>query len=192
MTPVGLPLWFRLPLAATAVGLAWWAFGRGRGERRPVRRWAFWATAFWAGWVCVSGEGALWFLLRGAGAWLPVAVVGVAGLFPAVRGSWRGRALGARRRWLAAAVGLMLLGPPLALLDAVTESDRRARALAEPLMPGAPAWCQGLIFDAGLRGLLVGAACAAVAAAARSGERDAGWVGGGDPHDGAVGSGGRG
>ena len=162
LIPPGLPWAARLPLAAAALGLAWWRFGPRAGRPRPG---AVWAAGCAAAWLVVGGDGATWLVEHGAAAWLPVCIVGAAGTFPLVRGEWRGaRLTGRRRAWYAAAVGLILCGPPLALLDSIGEARRATVSVVRDLFPavGYELWEW---MSAALGGAMTAAAAAAVIAA---------------------------
>ena len=169
MTPDGLPPSARLPLVAAAVGLAWWRWGTGpAGRRRP---WAAWAATFWLAWLAVGSGGLARVIVFEAATWLPVVAVGTVGAAPAFRGRWRGRPVAGRRRGLlAVACGLMILGPPLALLDRMQGPRRLLDGLNAAVSTG-PAWNRDDVVGPARRGLLAGSAAAAVAAAAwRRGE----------------------
>ena len=181
MIPAGLPLWVRLLLSGAALGLAWWRFGTGRaGGRRPG---LVWAAGFAAGAIVVGGDGAAWLLQHGAGAWLPVCGVGLLGCFPLIRGRWRGEPLAGRRRaWYAAAAGLIVLGPPVALLDRIEAARRTAERTVTEVLPSSVLthWGWDLLSEI-VRAVLIGAAAAAIGTAAwgRSGHAAGPQEGGG-------------
>ena len=164
MIPAGTPLPIRLAVAAACGLLAWWRFGRG-GEGRERRPGLVWAAGFSAGAVVLGGEGAAWLLGRGAAAWLPAWGVGVLGLLPIIRGRWRGEPVtGRRRAWLAGAAGLLLVGPPLALLDGLRRSRWQVEEALYNLTGGAvPSWA---VMEAALFSVPVAAVAVCVAAAA--------------------------
>ena len=171
MSPSDLPLAVRLPLAAAAVGLAWWRFGsRNAARRRPA---VVVLTGFAAAWLAFSGEGLAYLLRRDGVRWWPVVLVGAACTWPAVRGRWAGRTFDRPTRLcLGAAGGVMAAAPFLALAEQILAAQERT----ETALAGAGGGVLvGVLVNAAADApgaAVVGAVCGLFAAAALRSQPD--------------------